>query len=172
MNRWWGKLTAFATTGVVGVLMGATVGHLWDFYSFHITQKVEMVRFANDLYRQFYDDPIFKKMQMSVERCEKMYTGWGGAYDNGQINRYLGFFDNLGFYWEYGILDYPLIDRMFGPYIIEAYEDDELRKYVDDAQRKTGQVRAFIDYQALARKLEENPNRKEMIGIAQRCSSP
>jgi hypothetical protein len=114
-----------------------------------------MLHFANELYNTFYDDPTFKKMQMSIERCEKMYKSWGGAYDNGEINRYLSFFDNLGFYWEYGILDERLVNRMFGPYIIEAYEDDELRKYVDDAQRIAGQNRAFIDYQALARKLRE-----------------
>lgn len=153
----------------MGLVVGAIASHIWDFYAFHVTQKVEMVRFANDLYRDFYNDPVFKQMQMSIERCEKMYKGWGGKYDNGQINRYLGFFDNLGFYWEDGILDRQLIDRMFGPYIIEAYEEDELRRYVDGAQRKAGQSRAFIDYESIAKTLEESPDRKEMIKIAQRC---
>jgi hypothetical protein len=134
-----------------------------------VTQKIEMVRFAKDLYKDFFDDPLFMQMQMSIERCEKMYKNWGGKYDNGQINRYLGFFDNLGFYWEEGVLDRKLIDRMFGAHIIEAYEEEELRKYVDDAQRIAGQSRAFIDYEILAKRLEENSERREMIKIAQRC---
>jgi hypothetical protein len=165
----WQRITAIATTGMIGAVLGFVGGHIWDFYTFHVTQKVEMVRFAEDLYREFYDDPTFKKMQMSIDRCEKMYDGWGGHYDNGQINRYLGFFDNLGFYCEDGIMDYRIVDRMFGAYVIEAFEDDELRKYVDGAQRKAGQSRAFVDYEDLAKKLEKNPERQQMIQIARRC---
>jgi hypothetical protein len=66
-------------------------------------------------------------------------------------------------------MDYRIVDRMFGAYVIEAFEDDELRKYVDGAQRKAGQSRAFVDYEDLAKKLEKNPERQQMIQIARRC---
>jgi hypothetical protein len=159
----WEKYALLLT--VVGML-GSVIGF---YISQKTTQKTEMIRLTKDLKNEFNDpDQIFKKIRMSIERCEKLYNHWEGKYDNDEINRYLNFFDALGYYEKQGILDYELIDHMFGAYIIEAYEYNELRRYIEGTQRKGRQKEAASDFQSLAKKIESLPERNELIELARR----
>ena len=151
----------------------ALAGLAFPIYSFRVnlqlTKKIETVRLATQLAEGFYSgDPVFRDLRMSIERCEKLYKHWGGKFNNDQINRYLGFFDDLGFHAREGILEDSIIDHLFGAYIIEAYENNELRKYIELLQTNMRDKDAFSDFLALARKLEDIPSRKEMIELARR----
>ena len=151
--------------GMLGSVIGFCVAQT-------TTQKTEMIRLTRDLGEEFNDsDQIFRKIRMSIERCEKLYNKWEGKYDNDQINRYLNFFDALGYYERQGILDYKVIDHMFGAYIIEAYEYNEIRRYIEGTQTKGKQKEAASDFQNLAKKIESLPERNELIELARRgCS--
>jgi hypothetical protein len=138
------------------------------------TATIAKINLARDLSREFYTgDPVYKQLRTAIESCQKpLYKRWGGKFDHDQINRYLGFFDDLEFYEKEGALDYSTIDQSFGAYIIEAYEYDDLRKYVEELQRDTKQSEALAGFQNLARELEKSPARTEMIEIARRgCTS-
>ena len=83
----------------------------------------------------------------------------------------MGYFDDLGFYVKDGALDIQTIDHWYGAYIIEAYEYNELRKYVETMQRNSRQKQALADFQSLAKELESLPQRQELIELARRgCS--
>lgn len=160
--------------GTIGAVLGFVISQGITYYTFKVnletTKKIAQVQFIRDLHKQFYfENPLFRDIRMSTESCQKLYRSWGGKFNYEQINRYLGFFDGLGFYHREGILDLRIIDQMFGAYIIEAYEYNELRKYVELLQTNTKQKEALADFQALARKLEEIPERKEMIEVARRA---
>jgi len=57
---------------------------------------------------------------------------------------------------------------MFGAYIIEAYEYNEIRKYIEDFQKNTKQKSAFKDFENLSKNLEQIPERKDEVEIARR----
>lgn len=160
--------------GTIGTVLGFIISQGITYYTFRVNlesaKKIAEVQFIRDLYKQFYfEDSRLKEIRTSIESCQPLYRSWGGKFDHEQINRYLGFFDGLGFYHEEGILNLRIIDQMFGAYVIEAYEYNELRKYVDLLQKNTKQKDVLAQFQALARKLEQIPERKEMIELARRA---
>ena len=161
--------------GIAGSVLGFILSQLVTFYTVSVTldttRKIESLRLATELSRHFYSDPTFKDVRMAIESCKKLYKSWGGQFDHDQLNSYLGYFDDLGFYVKDGALDIQTIDHWYGAYIIEAYEYNELRKYVETMQRKSRQKQALADFQSLAKELENLPQRQELIELARRgCS--
>ena len=97
-----------------------------------------MIRLINELSSTFYnnkDEKAYIHLRTSIESCEKLYKSWGGKFSHDEINRYIGFFEDLGFYLENEILDIKLINHMFGAYIIEAYEYNEIRRYIEEFKK-------------------------------------
>jgi hypothetical protein len=60
-------------------------------------------------------------------------------------------------------LDLETISRLFGIYVIETYENNEVQRYINDLQKNSKQPGAFVNFQVLAQKLEEFPEYKELI---------
>jgi len=144
-------------------MLGSVIGF---FLAQRESQKTEMIRFVRELNNEFNNtNDVFRNIRMAIERCERLY-GKSGKFDNDQINRYLNFFDTLGFYESKGYLALDLIDQMFGAYIIEAYEYDELRDYIQGVQTNAKQQEGGADFVRLAKKLEAVPGREDEIKLA------
>jgi hypothetical protein len=137
--------------------------------SIDTTKKIEMAQLAHELAKDFYGQdahPVYKDVRMAVESCQKLYEPWGGKFNHDEINLYLGFFDDIGFYNEKGVLDIDVINQLFGSYIIEAYEYKEINKYIDELQKNTKQKNAFKNFRSLAKKLTSAPERRGEVMIA------
>lgn len=162
MNKW--------VIGVIGSILGFLIAQILSIYQFQkgieISQKVEKIHLARELIKDFYADDAktFREIRTAVESCNPLYLGFkkGGKFNNDEINRYLGFFDDVGFYYRQGVLDLDIIDQQFGAYIIEASEYAELRRYVKELQENAKQKTAFVHFQFLAEALERIPERKEL----------
>ena len=127
----------------IGFLLGQGV-ILYTFYETQkTTQKIETIRLMKDLSSDFFvKDGIYRDMRNSIESCDKLYTSWGGKYDHDQINRYLGFFEDVGFYQQNELLNVDIIGHLFGAYIIEAYEYPEIKKYMNFTPQKRQTTRS------------------------------
>lgn len=132
-----------------------------------ITNKIEMVRLAREMTKEFYsDDPIFRDIRMAIESKKKLYKGHGGKFDHDQINRYLGFFDDLGFYCRIGSLTEDIINQLFGAYIIEAYLYPPIKEYMRVLRVDMEHKNAFADFEHLARTLgspEKWPKKQKQV---------
>lgn len=164
---------------IIGSLLGFIISQFVLFYTFTVnietTKNIEMINLGRELNHDFYDDNniLFKGIRTSVESCENIYKGFdkNGKFDNDEINKYLGFFDDLGFYYKEGVLDIKIIDQFFGAYIVEAYEYNEIRKYVEDMQNVAKQKIAFVEFQAISQAIEKIPGRSEFVEATRRkCS--
>jgi hypothetical protein len=49
---------------------------------------------------------------------------------NEQIQDYVGFWEEVGIYQNKGIIDEELLDEILGDYIIDCYNDVEIRKVI------------------------------------------
>src|SRR5207253_1403385 len=111
------------------------------------TNKHMEVNLSRDLVKEFYGgadtQDLYRRIRKTTERCGHVYTSWGGAFDNDQVNQYLGFFEDLGFYWDSGVLSIKVIKHAFGSYIIEAWEYPEFQRYIDGLRRNARQATAF-----------------------------
>jgi len=160
-------------SGLCGAMVGAVVSVYITHEQLDFSYKIETLKLARELTQQFYQgNDIYKEIRVSVDKCETLYKNWGGKYTYDQINQYLGFFDDIGFYEKNKILDNKIIDQLFGAHILEAYEKAELRKYIDDLRRNNNQPQAFEEFDALAKKLEEIPERKELVENIRRKPCP
>jgi hypothetical protein len=159
---------------LLGGFLGFVISQSLAFYTFtknlETTKKIEMIHLARDLTHDFYPhgtdtNPVFRDVRMAIEKCKKLYKGYDkeGSFDYEQINSYLGFFDDLGFYYKKRALDLETVKQLFGAYVIEAHENNELQRYINDLRKNYKQPRAFVNFQALAQKLKEIPEYKELI---------
>src|SRR5262245_28113055 len=93
--------------GVIGGFLGFAISTFITYFTFRVnletTKNVEIVRLAREFTKDFYENPenpVYMNIRRSIESCEKLY--WNGKFTNDEINRYLGFFDDLGFYYKKG----------------------------------------------------------------------
>ncbi len=162
LNHW--------VVAVFGSVLGFALSQLLTIYTFYesgkTTAKIEKIHLARELVKDFYaeDAKTFRTMRTAIESCQPLYSGFGkgGKFTNDEINTYLGFFDDIGFYYREGALDLPIINQQFGAYIIEANEYEEVRKYIRELQANAKQKAAFIHFQTLAEALEKIPDRKDL----------
>jgi hypothetical protein len=62
-----------------------------------------------------------------------------------------------------------MANHSFGAVMIEAYQQKELRKYIDDLQDR--EPNAFSDFQSVTKKLEHLPTNREIVENAKKdCS--
>lgn len=128
------------------------------------TRKIETIRLARELSSSFYfDDVLYKNVRNSLEACQKLYKPNGGPYGHDDINKYLGFFEDLGYYQRRGFLDIEIVAHFYGAYIIEAYEYPELKDYVARLRRNAGQPGAFVEFERLALELKKDPDFAELV---------
>jgi hypothetical protein len=155
--------------GIVGAVIGFLISQAVNFYSFSktlsTTKDIQMVNLARQLSSDFEENKDFEDFRMAIERCDPLFNGWRwpagkgltawqGRFNNDQVNRYLNFFDDIGFYNDRDDLNLDIVRQMFGPFIVEAYEEPEIRCYIEGLQTQAHQSAAFANFEGLARRLE------------------
>ena len=155
--------------GILGAVIGFGISQGVTFYGLSktlaTTKEIQMVNLARQLSGDFEENKDFEDFRMAIERCDPLFNGWRwpagkgptawqGRFNNDQVNRYLNFFDDIGFYNERDDLNLEIVRQMFGPYVVEAYEDPEIRCYVKGLQTQAHQSAAFAHFVELARRVE------------------
>lgn len=163
--------------GAIGAVLGFILSQLITLYTFNETQNttklIESISLARDLYREFYfEQPIYRSLRQAIESCKPLYKSWGGSFSHDEINRYLGFFADLGYFYKMKILDTDIIGHLFAPYVIEAYENKEVKKYVELLRTNYSQPSAFENFYNLAIKLEGYSEFSQLTDLAKHmCTS-
>jgi len=162
MSRW--LVGVFG--GVLGFVLSQAIGMYQFSRNLKTTKEIETIQLARELSSEFYSDnegdSLYREIRTVIESCDPVYKGNGGRFDHDEVNRYLDFFDNLGFYYRRGALDEETIDQFFGAFLVEAYEYEELQKYVSDLQKNSHESTAFAEFQALGKLLASRPDRIEL----------
>lgn len=152
-------------SGLIGALIIAVI----SIYNFNrqisISLKSQQIGLFRELVKDFYHgDPILKEIRVAIESCKPLYNKQrGGTFTHDQINTYLGFFEDVGFFLKEDVLTIGTIDHLFGAYIIEAFEYPEIRKYIALLQTSMDDPEAFKEFQELARRLESDPKRQRQV---------
>ena len=159
------------STGAVFAVVGFVLGIAFDFYTFRETQKttlkIEELQLAHDMYNEFYSGkPIYKDIRTSIEACKPLYKSWGGSFSHDEINQYLGFFDDLGYFEKSGFLSADTIAHFYGAYLVEAAQNAELRNYVNLARKNFSQPDAFKDYYDLVGTIQSRKGMERLADAA------
>lgn len=125
---------------------------------------------AIDLAKEFDKSELFRNIRMSIEHQQHLYKSWGGSFDNDQINLYLNFFEDVGFYHKYGVLSLEIIDHYYGSYMIEAYENKEIQQYITDLRVNYKQADAFAEFETVTKEIEALPSRGALTALMRRVN--
>lgn len=137
-------------------LLGACVGAFIALYALKEQREIEELLLARNLTDAFYENELFGEIRTQIESCEKVYRSNGGLFGHDEINRYLGFFEDLGFFvLDRDFLDIEIVAHLFGAYIIEAYLSQELQTYISDTRKNSQQPSAFTHFSELSKKLSK-----------------
>lgn len=151
-------------SGLIGALLVAGV----SIYNFNrqisLSLKSQQIAVFRELVKDFYHgDPLLKEIRVAVENCKPLYKQWGGTFTHDQINTYLGFFEDVGFFLKQDLVTIDAVGHLFGAYIIEAFEYREIRKYIALVQTSMDDPEAFKEFQELATRLESDPKRQRQV---------
>jgi hypothetical protein len=173
-----GKVMALALALALGAALGFFAAQSVVFYRFaenaDRAAKLEMIDAGLELAEDFYDDDneSFAALREAIPACGELNqeTAKDAPFEAEELGKYLGFLDDLGFFYREGALDLAFVDHFFGEPMIEAYENKALKKYLAGLQTKLGSKVPFQNFQTLAQALEQLPPRHDMVETARkRC---
>jgi len=142
-------------SAVVGAVIAATAGFIASLYILKEQMNVEQIMLTRALTEEFYNDELYAEIRSAIDSCDTLYIANGGPYSHDKINRYLGFFEDLGFYSNTKkFLDLDMVSHSVGAHLVEAYAYPELRIYVKDIQKH--QPLAFTEFDQLHDRLIRN----------------
>jgi hypothetical protein len=172
ITRW--NIPPIIFSGLVSGLIAAIVAYTLTYRQMQAAIKYQQISLSRDLSKEFYQGQTYQELRNAIEACKPLYNRNvpPGVFSHDQINVYLDFFDDLGFYLKQGFLTLELVNHLFGAYLIEAYEYPELRKYVAGIRSSMEHPQAFNDFQELAEQLERAPNRQRQVQVVRDMCRP
>jgi hypothetical protein len=129
----------------------ALVGYI-QLEALRVQSKADFLfRFENN----FFQDDIAQEMMVVIDENESLLKKNGGKFTGYDLDNYIGYFESLGRYEKDGIIDFEFIDDIFGHYISQAWENKEIRDYVDWLRKDMKDPRYYEFFQELARRVIE-----------------
>lgn len=120
--------------------------------SFDATKTTESIRLITDFEKTFNSEEVYRDFRTAIEACLPLYKSWGGPFGHDKVNRYLNFFESLGFMYKEELLSRELIDFYFGAYLVEAYAHPHVERYIRTF-RENGQKDAFVKFESIAQEI-------------------
>jgi len=105
---------------------------------------------------------------VAIAECKPLNDTIGGEFSWKQLGEWLGFLDDVGFYYRRGALDYETVDHLFGGIILEAYVYAEIPEFIAGIESKGAEKGVLKDFLALGRKLSDDPDRSAQIALWKR----
>lgn len=156
------EVMAALVGAIVGALIAATAGFITSLYNVKQQRFSEQIFLMRNLSEGFYSNELYAQIRSAIDRCETLYLGNGGPYSHDEINRYLGFFEDIGFYAiKKNFIDIDLIGHTFGAHLVEAHEYPELKKYITDL--RSHQPLAFTEYEAVFKRIVASQSAYAML---------
>ena len=82
--------------------------------------------------------------------------------ENKEIEDYLGFFEEIGIYFDRNLVDVDLVDLILGDYITECYEDRDIMDFVRSVRQEEGDNTYFEFFEQLAVRLIAERNQRRL----------
>ncbi len=105
--------------------------------------------------REFFDSDTNQKIIIAIEERKNVLKENKGEFTDYQLDDYLGYYELMSWYEKKGLIDFELIDEMFGHYISLAWQNEEIKKYIDKLRDETRDPRYYKPFEDLATRVIE-----------------
>jgi hypothetical protein len=142
------KIDPVLLSGLVGALLGATAALTSQFIAHGLAEKRELKRFRIQSFerfrREFTEDPFLRRISTKKEPLE-----------DDEIDEYLGFFEEIGLYFDRNLVDLELLDEIMGDDILDAWGDSKIREAIGAIRGGEDDQTYFKYFERLARHLKK-----------------
>jgi len=141
-------MDAILLSGLVGAIVGAATAVAAQFLGHRLATKRELLRFQVQSFerfrREFSEDENLRQISIKKE-----------PLTDDEIDDYLGFFEEIGLYFHRDLVDVELVDEILGDSIIDAWEDQHIRKAIGSVRGAEDDPTYFLYFERLAKHLIE-----------------
>ena len=137
-----------------------------------INLKIAKISLMRDLIKDFESHPEYRQMHQAITQCSPLIplkreeNGKPGYLSWQDVNSFLGFIEDLGFFWRTGTLDLESLDHLFGNLIREVYLHQDVQKYISQLRSQPNEFKSLREFERLAKALLAVPE------YAQRVAKP
>ena len=153
MNPGW----TIILSGLLGAALGATAAIVSQFVADWLARKRELARFRVQSFerfrREFSEDATLKAIANKYP---------DSRLENKEIEDYLGFFEEIGIYFDRNLVNVDLVDLILGDYITECYEDRDIMDFVRSVRQEEGDNTYFEFFEQLAVRLIAERNQRRL----------
>jgi hypothetical protein len=103
--------------------------------------------------RDFFNNEITKKIIPLFEENKPLLNENGGVLSEYDLDDFLGYYELMSWYEEIGIIDFGLLDETFGHYISMAWQNKEIKKYIEGLRESTKDPRYYKPFENLASRI-------------------
>jgi|SRR5579872_878880 len=140
---------------ILAALLGAAGALASQFLAESLTRGRELKNFRIESFERFrtelWEDPDLKVIRRKYSR---------EPLTDDQMLDYLGFWEEVGIYDSKRLIDAELLDEVLGDYVIDCYNDAEIRKYIAEFRVAQRDDSYFEFFERLARKLIQARQKK------------
>lgn len=116
------------------------------------TAKADFLfKFNRDFFNE--NNMLTRGIMEAIEENKPLFKSSRGRYDEYDIDDYLGYFELIQIYIDQGIMNFGDADEMFGHYVKKAWKNKEIRMYIKNLRRTTGDISYYDKFEKLAKKL-------------------
>jgi len=141
-------------SGLLGAVLAASAALASQFLAHHLADKRERKRFQIQSFerfrREFSEDQNLRRISVKDEDLT-----------DDEIDDYVGFFEEIGIYFNRDLVDIELVDEILGDYITEAWEDETIRKSIFASRGGEDDSTYFKYFEALARHLLDRKRKRK-----------
>src|ERR1700730_15867103 len=135
-------------SGLVGAIVGAATAIAAQFVGHQLATKREMLRFQIQSFERF-------RREFSEDENLRQISPKKETLTDDAIDDYLGFFEEIGLYFHRNLVDLELVDEILGDSIIDAWQDENLRKAIGSIRGAQDDPTYFLYFEQLAKHLIE-----------------
>jgi hypothetical protein len=98
--------------------------------------------------RDFFHNKTNQSIIIAIEEKNNLISN--GKFTEYDIDDYLGYYELMAWYEKKGLIDFDLIDEMFGHYISLAWQNKEIKEYINKLRSDTSDPRYYEPFEKLA----------------------
>lgn len=121
--------------------------------------------------REFFGTETNQRLIVAIEEKKSILKENGGDFTEYELDDYLGYYELMSRFEKKRLLDFDLIDEMFGHYISLAWRNEEINNYVKALRIETNDPRYYKPFEDLARRVIKLENEVRKVQKRNQISS-
>ena len=150
-------ITVIAQVGLFFATIGLVIV---GYFEVNKVRRQNNADFIARLNREFfYESTVNREIIKAIEERRPILHGNNGDFSEYDLRSYLRYFEMIERFISEGVISLALVDEMFGNYISRAWENDEVKDFVERIRKEKKDRRYFEHFEQLAKKTLEMEKR-------------